>query len=576
MRSLSQSFVLALTLGGLSLTACNKNESGAEQTASAQQAAAGSANAASAPDKAGQELLSFIPADTPYIYASLQTTADLAITQRVLKMLDPLLTQVEDEMKKVRAELDPKDDVEKMIIALSDEFFDKLSVEGFKQLGISLAPRYAIYGVGVLPVFRIELGDAALFLAMLERVEGKTNLKSFSATLGEQRYYRIEDDEITVAFGVAQGALVLTGGPAKAMPTVLPIAFGQEKPAESLANSKKWAQFSQEGGYLSFGAGYLDVELVRQFVTGEATGLNQKIRGLLDLPPVELDETCNREIKGLVAQVPRLSAGYTTLNDQQMSMRFRFDLEPSLAKSLSKFNAPVPGLGTIHEALVSFGVGVNLPAILDFAQERLKALQAEPFKCALLTDINEELGELATELPQMRAQMPAFVEGLKGFNLVAESFEMVDDMPKNVRGYAILALDNPETLLAMAQGFVPQLAQFKLAADGTPAPLPADLLPPDLGIAFAALGEKAIAVSLGKGSEERLARALKAAPEKDPPLLAGGYDMKRFSQLMGKQGQLADDERALFEALSQLFGQVQYALRFTEQGAELTMDMRLP
>ena len=96
----------------------------------------------------------------------------------------------EADIEKVRAEIEKEiaaelkgqatsdDPEEKIARALAEELSGKISKAGFAELGVSTSPRWALYGVGLLPVVRVSLADAGKFKAMIGRIEAKSGQKA--------------------------------------------------------------------------------------------------------------------------------------------------------------------------------------------------------------------------------------------------------------------------------------------------------------------------------------------------------------------------------------------------------------
>ncbi|MCA9527244.1 MAG: hypothetical protein KC549_13220, partial [Myxococcales bacterium] len=511
---------------------------------------------------AAEALLAPVPADTPYVMANLAPLpADFQA--KLGTALDPLLKKFEAELVKEKASLgdSPEDKLGKAIV---EELEGNLSRAGMEKLGLDPDMRFVIYGMGLMPVLRMQLKDAATFQATVARVEAKAGLKAPTAKLGDQTYWLVQEDGMTIAIAVVGNFLVAGVVPDALAPKALPLMFGQAAPSASASAAFKAS--AQKHGFQGF-AGYIDATIIASTVMGDAQGLSGEIFTALSkgeapvLPPV-----CKTEISGMVANFPRVAFGYTEVSGQRIAARYILEAKPALAQELKGLTNAVPGLGKDEGALLAFGAGLNLQKALDFAKAKAGAVKAAPYQCPLLADFNTGMGQMADGLAA--APIPPFVMGVRGFNVVIKDGKMGQNGPTGVRGTAIFAADKAPELLEMAKGMVPPLAGVQVTADGKATPLPPGLIPPVVEAPHIAMSANAIAISVGPGEEQALPGLVSAKADGSSPVLAFTYDVKRFVAMFAEQMNqgMGAEEKVIFDATIGMLGVTRYALDLQDAG----------
>src|SRR5688572_16138403 len=115
---------------------------------------------------AGLPILRRVPADTPYVLASLEPLPRAYYE----KSLADARAQLGGSMAKLRAAL-PADagPATRFGLALLEEIGGDLTVAGMEKNGFRTDARAVIYGLGFLPAFRLEVHDGAAIEALLAR-----------------------------------------------------------------------------------------------------------------------------------------------------------------------------------------------------------------------------------------------------------------------------------------------------------------------------------------------------------------------------------------------------------------------
>jgi hypothetical protein len=307
-----------------------------------------------------------------------------------------------------------------------------------------------------------------------------------------------------------------------------------------------------------------------------------------------MSEVCQTEIRGLIARAPRMVAGTTEWTPSTMGFQYRLALADDLASELTELVADVPAAPTQSERLLEFAFGVRIGAARDFLIRKATALSQERYECESLQGINERATEA---LVTLNYPMPPLVNNLLGFRASLSQVPEEGMNPSEMVGTVALHVDKPEMFVGMSQMFLPQLAEFQLEKGGPPVRLPESLIPvPDI-VAFAAMSDDAIGVSVGQGEETRLLNFLETEAEHDGSFFSVNYDiaayMDRLTEFQHMSGAMGDgimdgefegdrDARALRntemaeafqEAFKNMAGRSELAFRFDEGG--FAVDSRM-
>jgi hypothetical protein len=496
--------------------------------------------------------LAFAPADTPWLLANLEPVPQQSLdgwwknSEQMLgvygRVLDSAIADIEAG--------DPDGTAARVAKALREELRGKFDRAGWEGLGFTGQARSAVYGIGLVPVMRMELGDADAFRAFIARVESRAGAKMASAEIGGQAYWSLGGDSgPAMALMAIQGNhLVITVAPSKPSEALLRLLLGIDRPASNALDAGTLAAFNKERDYLPYGSGYLDTVRLAAAMTGERSFIEQEFLRAAgaDVTASIASPACKAEFGALAAAVPRLSFGYAAMDAKSMDLRYAIETAPEHGKGLAGIAAEVPGLTGSGSGLLDVGFGLDLDAFAGFINLRAGKLAAAPFQCEALVPLNDEIAKLNAEL----ANPAVFMAGaaISGFNLSLSRIELPEGATPVVQGKLAIASDNPASLLSMAGGFLPQLATLDLKPGAAPVAMPAGLLPPDAPPAHVAVGDKAIALSLGAGEEASLAAFASAKSGTPAPLMHYGVDARGLKVFLDAVGKATKDQLAAAEA----------------------------
>jgi hypothetical protein len=495
------------------------------------------------------ELLQYIPADTPYVMAFTRPLPD-DLLDKIEPALDETLTAyrslmetvVEDTVVKMAAEEGRQEDAERFE-ALMTEAMALMSSEGLRNAGLDRDSLFAFYGDGLLPVIRLALSDGDKFAATVARLEAAAGLELLVAELDDvpYRYWDFEDTARLIIATPGDDAII----------TLVPTAFddvrlaqtlGVTKPRENLARGKELDRIARQYGFTDHWVGFFDMERIAATFLGDPSGLNAELLALMEFDASEIDATCRAEFAGLAAIAPRVVLGYTAVDDQRIDTRMVVELRDDIAAGLSTLPAAVPGLGPDPGGLFSFGFSLDPMALREFYEARLDAMEADPFECAQLAELQASTAKGREVLAQ---PIPPVVYNFRGIfaNVVdVAGFDMAAKVPPESLDATILfAMENAQDVVNMAALMNPQIAALNLLPDGDARRLELPELGEFAGRAFAALTGGGLAVALGESAEVLAEAALQADVASPQPLMSISMDAARYYDFVGESMMQAEE-----------------------------------
>lgn len=520
--------------------------------------------------------LAFVPADTPYVIANIEGSPE-ALTARwsqQMKGVWPLVTRIYDPLIE---DIGKKDEgVARVLHAVLDEVRERDTPEKWREIGFAASAKSAIYGVGLLPVLRVELADPDAFRAMIARIEQKGGAKLGTARIGEQDAWTFGPASLQGLMAIERNHLVLTVVPTQADEALKRRVLGLDRPQKSLADSGALADFNKQRGYLPYGSGWIDTRrLLALFNDDPAVAAFAQAAGS---EPPQLDATCRSELEALASKAPMFAFGYTALDGNRMSFQGRIDLEPALAKALAALPGALPAAAT--DGLADMGFALPILRGRDFLVAQADAVAKSPFTCATLAPLNQQFADMRTKLDQM---IPPPLADLVGARLSISTFAWPQDaaMPV-VSARFLLASTNPAFLTNLAQVSVPALAGLKLEPNGQPVAIPAAALPgapADLDL-HAAMSANMLGISVGANEAAALGKAATAAPGTPGVLFDMNLDgavyqlmadgIGRFAdKLPDEQRQQVEGSRELYAMYAKWFKRIEARVSLTSDGIEL-------
>jgi hypothetical protein len=524
-----------------------------------------------------QSILQHVPADTPYAFIGMGGAGTRAFMDKMYGSLAPLFKMLEGKRHDLES-LVPEDR-RKLVSAILEELSGKLSVEGMAGLGLDVEARFAIYGLGLLPAMRVQLRDAKALRGAVDRVQERSGVTFPTRKLGAVEYWHIDGKDLTGAIAIVDDQLVVGVVPTAIADRVLATLLGTDKPAQSLGKSEKFQQLLADHNLGRISAGFVDARTLAESFLGEGDALGKDVLAALAPRLAErwpqLGDVCKQEIRQLVALAPRMVFGTDQIDGDGYAGRFVFELRPDLAQEIMTMRAPVGGLdpANMGTPIFAMGMALDMDRALNFAQTTAMAVQAKPFACPQLGELNNAASDITREFKSI----PPELWKAHGFAFALDDLTMAGFLPSNMRGYLSVGYSDTKLLLEQARK-VPPFQSETLVDDGSAHPLPNGAIPFLSDIAYGFQANKGGAIALGKDAEARVKALINEPPASDPPLMVMVYAMYRFSDLMGQissaAGGLPTEMQGLMDFYKSL-GVMNYDLRANERGLVMTTRMKL-
>ncbi|MGB8717367.1 MAG: hypothetical protein WCD66_13555, partial [Rhodanobacteraceae bacterium] len=300
---------------------------------------------------------------------------------------------------------------------------------------------------------------------------------------------------------------------------LLRLALGADMPSPAGAVASRLATLADKQGYIPQGIGYLDTD---KLLTDLSSGKDGMVRSLLESTDGAKDRdlsavltelagpACQSDLKRIAARVPQITFGYTHLDTVRASQRMNVNFAPDISAAFTGVRSTLPGLGDTRHAPVDVAIALPMPEIRDFWTAQAQAVAAKPFTCKPLTGMNKAFEQIGQKIVQ--TAIPPF-GNLRGLRAAIDSLGAgsdKDSMPQ-VQGRLLLALKDPESVLAMAKTMLQPLNSMQLKPDGKPVALPRSLSQFTREPVWLAMNDHALALSIGPQEKDKLPTALSAA-----------------------------------------------------------------
>ncbi len=560
-----------LIAGALALSLASCGDSKDKQEQAAQEAVAESV------------LLAYAPADTPYVFTNSRALPRELIEKMLLNANTELETADKDLQQLLTAgqfESPQEKQFVALLQAISAEMKGKMTADGLASLGLLIDGKNLVYGMGVLPVIRTEISDAQKVEEFIARVEQRSGMTAPQQKLGDQSYRRFDFEQLIGIMAISDKYLIAALLPVKAETDMLPLVLGDKMPSPSLADTDTFKQLVKDNDYLGFGEGYIDLVKFTEIALGESQGINEIIFAALDGVPPELSPACSTMVKSLVQSVPRITGGFSEVSENSYSMKAVFETSADIGAWLQRFASPVPGLGVSNDAMLSIGLGLNLPELRDGLKAAMHSVLEQGKGCEM---VDEQ--EITKSMQSLDMVFNPMVTGLMGFNLQVNDvvFEPQGMAPKSVDAQLLLAAEDPRSVSGMLGMLSPQFTQLQIPDDGTPVTLPLQDLSPDAPVTHIAIKDKALVVTTGGDAGSMSAAAFSAPLASPSPLFALDYNgVKLLERLSAVEEQIMQsmqgDEDMLagyqaFKDSSEIYGLISLKVTGTDKG--LTIDQKV-
>ncbi|MGB5628480.1 MAG: hypothetical protein WBM57_03880 [Woeseiaceae bacterium] len=543
-----------------------------------------------------KELLQYIPADTPYVMAVTKPLPD-DLMDKIEPSMDKILSAYQRMMRyrlsehliELSAQEDGAEKAERLQ-SFMDEMMSLMSIKGLRDAGIGRDSLMAVYGDGMLPVFRIGVTDVDKFEAAIARLESRADEKFMLGELAGETYRYRNFDELSLVIATIGKDAVITMVPAEVDDERLAQTLGIRKPRNSIAHSKDLAKIARQYGFTDHFVSFIDVERIAAVFTGDPTGRNAALLELLGVNAVDLPPECQAEIGEMASVAPRIVLGYTAVDRKFIETAMVVELRDDIASGMATLPSVVPGLGSDLGGLFSFGFSLDLLAARAFYEARLDALDADPFECARFADLNAMTVEGREALAK---PVPPVVYSFRGMLANVTSIEGLDlgtdTPPESIDASILLAIENAQDLVTMAAMMSPEVAALNLLPDGKAKALNLPQLAAVAEQAFAALTQDGLAVALGDGAAEQAEAMLSADASASRPFASFSMDAAKYYEFVGEAIMKGEDDgegepmpEAMRKAMKdvmissgEMYERMTFNVHLTERGVEINSRLTL-
>lgn len=504
-------------------------------------------------------LFAHIPADTPYVVASFEP-----IPRSYWQNFTPLIKMALDAAP-VSDPATATDPGEKFASAFLRDLRADPSEAGLKKLlGFGADQRFAIYGIGVVPVVRIELADSKALLGTIERLQKESGLALPTASAGGRTYWRFADGDVLVVAAVHDEQLIFAAGPLAMLEAALPFVLGVEKPAPNMADGGQVKKVAALHGLAGYAIGYVDAANLLKLLT-----MANFFRGAGAGPA--LPPACMEELGGLVRRFPRIAFGYDELSDKRTAARMILEAEAGLVTRLKQLAVEVPGLSrnlAAERPLFALGLGIDLDKARQLALDLTTSVETIARSCG-----NEELANDMTGARAALSQpLPPGLDKVRGALVNVLDGELGEGgKPRNLEAYGVIATEDPAALIGLLRQQAPPGQVPEVPSDGKFHDFLPEGVVPGLSALRVSIKPKALVAVTGSKAPDAAESAL--AKTGTSPLFLLTYD---FGKLMKKvmaesAGQTATPE--VQKVVMSLFGNIAMWLYPTDQGLTLAVSM---
>lgn len=565
-----------LIIVGLSISACSKDSD--ESVGGALTASDG--------------VLKYVPADTPYVLAMPVALPDDVLdkmelqTDLILQMYPDLLEGILKSTIATREADGQESEGLEQAMPLLDELDSLMSIEGLRAAGIDRDSRFVMYGAGVLPVIRTTLSDGKLLEAAIVKLEESAATKMSVATIDNHEYRYAGDEKGRVIVAIIDNELVISLVPTELSEEHLKTVLGLTLPDQNIAQSGSLKNVADKYSFEDYFVGYIDIQQFASVFLDNQTGVNAELLSMLEFDGTQISDVCKSEMQSMAGVMPRIVAGYTDVSTEKITSKAVVELRDDLAAGVATMTGPVPGLGGDQGGIFSLGMSTDLMAAREFYSDRLDAIEADPYECEELAEIQYGV---AAGREMLNQPLPPIVYGFKGFLAVVESIEGLDLQneipPTSIDMRLLVSMDNVEGLIAMGAMFSPELAALNIEPNGEPVKVEMGQLAAMGQTVHVAMTDDAIAVSVGEGTEARLGEMLQADVNEPSPFVTFEMDAARYYSFisdammsgddLGSMPEIRDATQAMLDAVSKSISRMSLAVDFSEHGIEIDSTVTL-
>jgi hypothetical protein len=474
-------------------------------------------------------ILSHVPADSPYVFASLEAVSE-ALRTRLTRGMDARIAELVAKLEQLRGNTGEFAPLIRAGLAVRDELRGVPAANWSRALGFDPAGQFALYGLSLWPVLRMSIADPVRLRQVIEHVTTAAGAVLAPASFEGRAYWSVTTHDLTVIAAVLDREAVVALLPTSAVAAQLPYVLGTQRPAANLATATLIPDLLGRHRLLGYLAAYVDTHRIVDILTGTGAG---PLDASLHAAVGPISPVCRADLLRLSDVVPRVVFGYRKVDDAGFDGLMAAEVPASVLGPLAKLHTAASGVtatSTSH-ALFSLGVAARPDDVVGWLGGVGKALHDHPFACPDLLALNEAGRELEHAVA---SGLPPPMRGLRGFALVLDSMQVA--MRPVIDGHLIVTGDFAQDFLSTLSAAVPALAGVPVKRDGHAVPLPLSQLGLPLEGGHIAMTSDRLAISAGAASSQRAEAQVAAPLPARSPLMMMTLDAPALKRLLASLG----------------------------------------
>lgn len=563
--------------------------------------------------------IDYVPLDTPYLLANLAPMPPAA--QERMKLYSSQIIEIfksgakqgifkaisagEPETADAAAKRAEAEQVFSFFAELGEIYTSDAAA---LKAGFKPHAQFAIYGVGLVPVMRLEISDASKarftvtnalnkIVDFSKKANAKSPVKKRQADFSYVRsalrggeIFRLGTEKIQPIIVIEGDQMVVSLLPLNAKADLLQMV-APATPSGAKVTTSKLGAIQQRYGLNNFALGYMEFAPLSNMFMGKANKLEAALWAASHDEKLPMPSAaCKNEMLGVISNLPRAVMGYTVMSGTEMSAKMVLELAPEISTQLVGTVVPMPAYG--KGSAFKMGFSTDPLKMTNLMRVQANKVIAKPYTCPDLLSWNDGAAKLKENLANPMLGMVAMV---KGFGFSFDEFQMdfaaEKPEPRGISGNVALFTDQPEAVLGMVQGYVTQLANTKPKLGGKPvkldpaifAGLPAGSLSANEG--YAAMSPAMIIVGVGKNREADLTALQNAPSSKNGEAFELSYGSALLALSLGsmekvKAGMPAEDQEGfaqMMEIQKAMMAQMESVgstIAFTKNGVEVVSTTR--
>lgn len=563
---------------------------------------------------AQSDFFEFVPADTPYLFANLESIPS-DVTDAYLKNALPIYTILQDNLnalashsEQLKGDASTSDvDVDVDVDVASDanndvssdnnitadpsfshiafiqsivsDIIENPGIDGLEKLGLSANARSVVYGLGLFPVVRMEIGDETRLRATLEKAFTAAGSIPEEKTLNGRKYWQVGDEKFQLIASIDANEVVMSLIPTSMSTQALPNILAQTKPENALDVTKSLTTLNQNNDYSNYGSGWMDTRKLLDLFLNNDSSAASTMREMFEFDAQSVTQVCRDDYNSIAANYPRMHGGYHSLSPTETTSSFTLELEQTLAAGLQALVIDDALSTTGSEGLLNIGFAMNFAKAREWLLETTGKQVKNPYKCEQLAELNQSYVQAYEALNR---PLPPLAGNLIGFKLLIDELDleqiaMTNPVPQKIKAMFALLTSNPEMLVGMGQMFMPELAELDLSPGANPVELTLDGIPKPDEPVWAATSKSAIGIAAGEGMHTKLLDFLTDGGSKDGQFISVGMDGEFHSKMeaAGTAFILDDHSNQAAQAIPALYERLYLSASFTNKGIVFKQNTQL-